>query len=109
MSDPANSLPPEASAPPAFDVPEGMIYIGSNSVARWFVELGFSEGKPCLLARQVFIDAPKNQSAITRQLAAGRIFFSLKQLELLMPIRHHMDVNLPDYERVRIAAHLGKS
>jgi hypothetical protein len=106
MTDPVNKLSavPEE---PAFEVPEGTIYIGSNSVARWFIELGFNQGKPCLLAKQVFLDAPKNQTAISRQLAAGRVFFSLKQLEMLMQVRHHMEINVPDYERVRIAAHLG--
>jgi hypothetical protein len=106
---PPPGSPPDAmpAASPSFDIPEGMIYVGANSVARWFIELGFTEGKPCLLAKQVFVDAPKTESAITRQLAAGRIFFSLKQLEMLMNIRHHIEVTMPDYERVRIAAHLG--
>ncbi|MCA3260310.1 MAG: hypothetical protein ING44_00090 [Telmatospirillum sp.] len=106
MTDPANKLS-AVPAEPAFEVPEGTIYIGSNSVARWFIELGFNQGKPCLLAKQVFLDAPKNQTAISRSLAAGRVFFSLKQLEMLMQVRHHMEINVPDYERVRIAAHLG--
>ncbi len=106
MTDPANNLS-AAPTEPAFDVPEGTIYIGANTVSRWFIELGFSQGKPCLLAKQVFLDAPKNQTAISRQLAAGRVFFSLKQLEMLMQVRHHIEINVPDYERVRIAAHLG--
>jgi hypothetical protein len=106
MTDPANKLAPDA-LDADFQIPEGTIYIGSNSVARWFIELGFNQGKPCLLAKQVFVDAPKNQTAISRQLAAGRVFFSLKQLEMLMQVRHHMEVNVPDFERTRIAAHLG--
>jgi hypothetical protein len=106
MTDPANILS-ALPAEPAFEIPEGTIYIGSNSVARWFVELGFNQGKPCLLAKQVFLDAPKNQTPILRQLTAGRVFFSLRQLELLMQVRHRIDFNVPDVERVRIAAHLG--
>lgn len=82
------------------------IYIGSNSVAQWFVTLGDSENKPCLIAHQVFIDAPKQMNAVARQLASGRLFFSLKQLETLMHIRHGVEVTLADSDRMRIDRHM---
>lgn len=82
------------------------IYIGSNSVAQWFVTLGESEGKPCLVAHQVFIDAPKQMNAVARQLATGRLFFSMKQLETLMLIRHGMDLSLAASDRQRIERHM---
>jgi hypothetical protein len=82
------------------------IYIGSNSVAQWFVTLGESESKPCLVAHQVFIDAPKQMNAVARQLASGRLFFSLKQLETLMQIRHGVEVTLADSDRMRIDRHM---
>jgi hypothetical protein len=103
MADPVNASAPAPDQPP---VPEGMLYMGANSVARWYIEFGFAEGKPCLLAKQVFLDAPKQASPISRQLAAGRIFFSLKQLEMLMQIRHGVEVSLSDADRVRVALHL---
>ncbi len=82
------------------------IFIGSNSVAQWFVTLGESEGKPCLVAHQVFIDAPKQMNAVARQLASGRLFFSLKQLETLMLIRHSVEITLADSDRQRIDRHI---
>jgi len=82
------------------------IYIGSNSVAQWFVTLGQNEGKPCLVAHQVFIDAPKQMNLVARQLATGRLFFSLKQLETLMAIRHSVEVTLADSDRTRIDRHM---
>jgi hypothetical protein len=82
------------------------IYIGSNSVAQWFVTLGDSENKPCLVAHQVFIDAPKQMNAVARQLASGRLFFSLRQLETLMQIRHGVEVSLADSDRMRIDRHM---
>ncbi|MBI3505842.1 MAG: hypothetical protein HY059_13455 [Proteobacteria bacterium] len=82
------------------------IYIGSNSVAQWFVTLGDSEGKPCLIAHQVFIDAPKQMNIVARQLSTGRLFFSLKQLETLMQIRHGVEVTLADSDRMRIDRHM---
>jgi hypothetical protein len=82
------------------------IYIGSNSVAQWFVTLGDSDSKPCLVAHQVFIDAPKQMNAVARQLASGRLFFSLKQLETLMQVRHGVEVTLADSDRMRIDRHM---
>jgi hypothetical protein len=82
------------------------IFIGSNSVAQWFVTLGTHEGKPVLLAHQVFLDAPKHMSAVARQLAAGRIFHSMKQLETMMSLRHSFEVAVSDGERMRIDRHL---
>ncbi|MBI1244295.1 MAG: hypothetical protein GC202_04750 [Alphaproteobacteria bacterium] len=82
------------------------IYIGSNSVAQWFVTLGESEGRPCLIAHQVFIDAPKQMNAVARQLASGRLFFSLKQLETLMLIRHGVEISLAESDRQRIERHI---
>ena len=82
------------------------IYIGSNSVAQWFVTLGENEAKPCLVAHQVFIDAPKQMNAVARQLASGRLFFSLKQLETLMQVRHGVEVTLADSDRMRIDRHM---
>jgi hypothetical protein len=82
------------------------IYIGSNSVAQWFITLGDSDAKPCLIAHQVFIDAPKQMNAVARQLATGRLFFSLKQLETLMQIRHSVEVTLADSDRIRIDRHM---
>lgn len=82
------------------------IYIGSNSVAQWFVTLGENEGKRCLVAHQVFIDAPKQMNAVARQLATGRLFFSLKQLETLMLVRHGVEVSLVGSDRQRIEHHL---
>ena len=49
------------------------IYIGSNSVAQWFLTLGQSDGKPCLVAHQVFVDAPKQMNLVAREL--GGCFF----------------------------------
>jgi hypothetical protein len=82
------------------------IFIGSNSVAQWFVTLGQNEGKPCLVAHQVFIDAPKQMNLVARQLATGRLFFSLKQLETLMAIRHGVELCLAESDRNRIDRHM---
>jgi hypothetical protein len=82
------------------------IYIGSNSVAQWFLTLGMAEGRPCLVAHQVFIDAPKQMNLVARQLAGGRLFFSVKQLELVMQMRHALEVSLASGDRVRIERHL---
>ena len=101
---------PPAAAPATPEAPRTLIndriFIGSNSVAQWFVTLGAHEGKPVLLAHQVFIDAPKHMGAVARQLAAGRIFGSMKQLETMMSLRHSFDVAVSDGERMRIDRHL---
>lgn len=82
------------------------IYIGSNSVAQWFLTLGQSDGKPCLVAHQVFVDAPKQMNLVARKLAGGRLFFSLKQLETMMQIRHGLEVTLTPGDRMCIERHL---
>jgi hypothetical protein len=82
------------------------IFIGSNSVAQWFVTLGEADGKPCLVAHQVFLDAPKQMNAVARQLSGGRLFFSLKQLETLMALRHGLDVALANSDRMLIERHM---
>jgi hypothetical protein len=82
------------------------IYIGSNSVAQWFLTLGQAEGKPCLVAHQVFTDAPKQMNVVARQLAGGRLFFSVKQLEMVMQMRHAFEVSLASGDRTRIDRHL---
>ena len=82
------------------------IYIGSNSVAQWFLPLGQSDGKPCLVAHQVFADAPKQMNLVARQLAGGRLFFSLKQLETIMQLRHGLEVSLTPGDRMQIERHL---
>lgn len=82
------------------------IFIGSNSVAQWFVTLGTHEGKPALVAHQVFIDAPKHMGAVARTLAKGRLFFSMRQLETMMSLRHNLDVAVSEGDRLRIARHL---
>ena len=101
---------PQAAAPAAPDASRTLIndriFIGANSVAQWFVTLGAHEGKPVLLAHQVFIDAPKHMGAVARQLAAGRIFGSMKQLETMMSLRHSFEVAVSDGERMRIDRHL---
>ena len=82
------------------------IYIGSNSVAQWFLTLGQSDGKPCLVAHQVFVDAPKQMNLVARELAGGRLFFSLMQLETVMQIRHGLEVTLTPSDRMCIERHL---
>ena len=82
------------------------IYIGANSVARWFLTLGQSEGKPCLVAHQVFVDAPKQMNLMARSLAGGRLFFTLEQLETTMQIRHGVEVALTPGDRICIDRHL---
>jgi len=82
------------------------IYIGSNSVAQWFLTLGQSDGKPCLVAHQVFVDAPKQMNVVARKLTGGRLFFSLKQLETMMQIRHGLEVTLTPGDRMSIERHL---
>ena len=78
------------------------IYIGSNSVAQWFLTLGQSDGKPCLVAHQVFVDAPKQMNLVARE----RLFFSLMQLETVMQIRHGLEVTLTPSDRMCIERHL---
>lgn len=97
---------PEPTPQPAETLVNERIFIGSNSVAQWFVSLGHHEGKPVLIAHQVFIDAPKSMNAVARTLAAGRLFFSLKQIETMMSLRHNFEVAVSDGERLRIERHL---
>jgi hypothetical protein len=82
------------------------IYIGANSVARWFLTLGQSNGKPCLVAHQVFVDAPKQMNAVARNLAGGRQFFSVKQLETMMQLRHGFEVSFTAGDRMNVERHL---
>lgn len=107
---PQSSASPQAQAAPAEQPAETLvnerIFIGSNSVAQWFVTLGHHEGKPVLIAHQVFIDAPKHMGAVARTLAQGRLFFSLKQIETMMSLRHNFEVAVSDGERLRIERHL---
>jgi hypothetical protein len=84
------------------------IYIGSNSVAQWFLTLGQAEDKPCLIAHQVFVDAPKQMNLVARKLAGGRLFFSIKQLETMMQLRHGFEVSLTPGDRLCIDRHLAK-
>lgn len=84
------------------------IYVGSNSVAQWFLTLGQAEGKPCLIAHQVFVDAPKQMNLVARKLAGGRLFFSIKQLETMMQLRHGFEVSLTPGDRLCIDRHLAK-
>jgi hypothetical protein len=94
------------AAPSAETLVNERIFIGSNSVAQWFVTLGHHEGKPVLIAHQVFVDAPKHMGDVARTLAAGRLFFSLKQVETMMSLRHNFEVAVSDGERLRIERHL---
>lgn len=102
---PASPPSPPASQPEETLVND-RIFIGSNSVAQWFVTLGHHEGKPVLIAHQVFIDAPKSMTAVAKTLAQGRLFFSLKQVETMMSLRHNFEVSVSDGERLRIERHL---
>lgn len=104
---PAPAPQPDAAPPSAAEtLVNDRIFIGSNSVAQWFVTLGQHEGKPVLIAHQVFIDAPKHMGVVARTLAAGRLFFSLKQVETMMSLRHNFEVAVSDGERLRIERHL---
>jgi hypothetical protein len=103
---PAAAAPQSAQPASAETLVNDRIFIGANSVAQWFVTLGHHEGKPALVAHQVFVDAPKHMSAVARTLAAGRLFFSLKQLETVMSLRHSFEIAVSDGERLRIERHL---
>ncbi|MFM7347697.1 MAG: hypothetical protein ACKO1J_20285 [Tagaea sp.] len=108
-SPPQSSPAPQSPAPaeqPAETLVNDRIFIGSNSVAQWFITLAHQEGKPVLIAHQVFIDAPKHMSTVARTLAQGRLFFSLKQVETMMSLRHNFEVAVSDGERLRIERHL---
>lgn len=98
--------PAAATPAPADTLVNERIFIGSNSVAQWFVTLGHHEGKPVLIAHQVFIDAPKSMTTVAKTLAQGRLFFSLKQVETMMSLRHNFEVAVSDGERLRIERHL---
>lgn len=103
---PAPQAPVPSAAQPEEKLVNDRIFIGSNSVAQWFITLGTHEGKPALVAHQVFIDAPKHMSAVARTLAQGRLFFSMKQLETMMSLRHNLEVAVSNGERLRIDRHL---
>lgn len=103
---PAPAPQNEATPQPAETLVNERIFIGSNSVAQWFLTLGHHEGKPVLIAHQVFTDAPKHMGSVARTLAAGRLFFSLKQVETMMSLRHNFEVAVSDGERLRIERHL---